>query len=225
LIVFYHQDAPSPPTITGYDPTIGIIAGSELKLNCSAKYSYPSPMLSWYRGDALISKNYDTIEFEKRTESIYRIEKVTAKDNKAFFKCEAINQAMDQPISTNTTLNVLFGPEKLNMTGVFEVEVGKTISSICSTGPANPSPKLIFNFGGIDYEPSSLASTPTANDVAVGAFVVNGAFSHIVNKDHNNKELKCIVENKPANIQQIVTNLIKVLCNWNIFNFYRRNNN
>ena len=169
-------------------------------------------MLSWYRGDALISKNYDTIELEKRTESIYTIVKVSPKDNKAFFKCAAINQAMDDPISSNATLNVLYGPDKLNMSGVFEVEVGKTISAVCTTEPANPSPKLIFNFGGVDFEPSSLASTPTVDAVAVGAFIVNGSFSHVVNKEHNNKELKCIVENKPANIQQIVTNVIKVLC-------------
>lgn len=170
-------------------------------------------MLSWYRDGKLVSKNYDTIQSSKTTESLYRIGKVAPSDNKAFFKCNAINQAMDEPSVVNTTLNVWYGPEKLTMNGVFEVEVGKSISATCFSDAANPSPRLRFSFDGLDYEPSTLASTPTPASVAIGAYVVNGTYYQIVRKEHNNKELKCYAENKPANVQQIVTKQIKVLCN------------
>ena len=78
-------------------------------------------MLSWHRDTLLTSQNYDTIDSLKLTESVYRIVKVTAGDNGAIFKCSAINQAMNEPLSTGLTLNVLYGPSKLTMDGVFEV--------------------------------------------------------------------------------------------------------
>ena len=191
---------------------MGVIAGSELRLVCSSSHTYPPAMLSWYRDGKLVSKNYDTIESSKTSESLYRIGKVSQTDNKAFFKCNAINQAMDEPYITNTTLNVLYGPDKLTMNGVFEVEVGKSINAVCFSDAANPSPRLRFSFDGLDYEPNTFASTPTAAAVAIGAYVVNGTFSQIVRQEHNNKELKCYAENKAANVQQIVTKQIKVLC-------------
>ena len=169
-------------------------------------------MLSWYRDGKLAVKNYDTIEPLKRTESIYRIGKLLPSDNKALLRCDAINQAMDEPYSTSVMLNVLYGPAKLTMTGVFEVEAGKDISAVCFSDAANPSPKLRFSFDGRDYEPTAFSSQPTDDKVAVGAFTVNGTFSYTVRQEHNNKELKCYAENKAANVQQILTQQIKVLC-------------
>lgn len=168
-------------------------------------------MLSWYRDGKLISKNYDTIESMKTTESVYRIGKVTPGDNKALFQCDSINQAMDNPYSSSIKLNVLYGPTKLTMTGVFEVEAGKEISAKCFSDAANPSPKLRFSFNGHDYEPNSFSSKPTDAKVAIGAYTVNGTFVKTVTQSDNNKELKCYAENKLANVQQIVTQMIKVL--------------
>lgn len=211
---------PSPPTITGYDTQVGVVAGSELNLLCSSSHSHPPAMLSWYRDNKLVSRNYDTIESTRTSESYYRLAPVAPADNKAVLKCNAINQAMDEPYSTNITLNVLYGPEKLTMQGVFEVEVGKQISATCFSEPANPSPSLRFNLAGIDYEPSSLASTPTVagSTAPAGSFVVNGTFVYTVKQDDNFKELKCYVENKAANVRQIVTKQIKVLCKHHLLN-------
>ena len=119
---------------------------------------------------------------------------------------------MDEPYSTDVVLNVLYGPEKLTMNGIFETEIGKQISATCFSDAANPSPRLRFNFDGLDYEPYTFASSPTAATVANGAFIVNGTFFQTVRQEHNNKELKCYAENKAANVQQIVTKQIKVYC-------------
>lgn len=169
-------------------------------------------MLTWYRDGKMVSKNYDTIQSMKTTEAIYRIANVSPTDNKAFFKCESINQAMDEPFASNVTINVVFGPDKLTMNGVFEVEIGKPISAVCFTEIANPAPTLRFNFDGVDYEPNSLTSSPVASPATKGAFLVNASFSQVVKYEHNNKELKCYAENKLANIKQVVTKQIKVLC-------------
>ena len=198
--------------ISGYDESVGVLAGSELRLLCSAKYTFPSAMLSWYRDGKLASKTYDTVDSIKTAESFYRVAKITPADNKAVLRCDAINQAIDEPLASNITLNVLYGPEKLNMSGVFEVEEGKQISVLCSTEPANPSPRIRFSFNGIDFEPATLTSAPTVATVAVGAFVVNATFAYTVTKEHNNKEIRCLAENKLANVQQIVSKQIRVLC-------------
>ena len=202
--------------ISGYDETVGVLAGNELRLLCSTKYTYPKAMLSWYRDGILASKTYETVDSMKTAESFYRIPKIMPSDNKAVLRCDAINQAIDEPLSTNITLNVMYGPEKLNMNGVFEVEEGKQISVLCSTEPANPSPKIRFSFNGIDFEPTTLTSAPTAATVAVGAYVVNATFAYTVQKEHNNKEIRCLAENKLANVQQIVSKQIRVLCKFKI---------
>ncbi len=168
-------------------------------------------MLSWYRDSVLVSKNYDTIQSLQLTESVYRIAKVTPADNRAVFKCDAINPALDEPLTTGLVLNVLYGPTKLTMEGTFEVEAGQQISARCFSDAANPSPKLRYSFDGHDYEPSAFSSNPTDAKVAVGAYTVNGTFVQTVRQEHNNKELKCYAENKLANVQQIVTKVITVL--------------
>jgi hypothetical protein len=169
-------------------------------------------MLTWHRDNKIVSRNYDTIEAAKTTESLYRIGKISPSDNRATLKCSSYNQALDEPYTTNVTLNVLYGPEKITLTGPVEIEVGKQLSAACHSEPANPSPRLRFNFDGLDYEPNTFASTPTAAAMANGAFVVNATFVQTVKQEHNNKELKCIVENRVANVQQVVTKQIKVLC-------------
>lgn len=143
------------------------------------------------------------------TESVYRIAKVSSSDHQSILKCNAFNQAMDEAYTTGVFLNVLYGPEKLTMNGVFEVEAGKEISAHCFTDLSNPAPKLRFNFDGVDYEPSYFTSK---SPNGTGAFSVSGNFSQIMRKEHNNKELRCFVENKAANVQQMITKQIKVLC-------------
>lgn len=176
-------------------------------------------MLTWYRDGKVISKNYDTIDASKTTEAIYRIASVSPGDNKALFRCEAFNQAIDEPLtSSNVTLNVWFGPEKLTLDGAFEIEAGKALAATCFTDASNPAPALRFNFDGIDFEPTSLTSNPIVSNPTNGAFQVNATFLLAsVKQEHNNKELKCYAENKQANIKQIVTKQIKVLCTY-IFN-------
>ncbi len=206
-----HPDPPTKPTISGYDNSTGIIAGSDLKLVCASHYTYPSAMLSWHRDSALVSNNYDTIHSLRLTESTYRLAKVTPADNRAVLRCDALNPALDAPLSTGLVLNVLYGPTTLTMEGTFEVEAGQQISATCFSDAANPSPRLRYSFDGHDYEPSAFSSNPTDAKVAVAAYTVNGTFVQTVRQEHNNKELKCYAENKLANVQQIVTKVVTVL--------------
>ncbi len=91
------------------------------------------------------------------------------------------------------------------------MHAGQQISATCFSDAANPAPALRFSFDGHDLEPATFSSTPTDAKVAVGAYTVNATFAKTVQHSDNNKELKCYAENKLANVQQIVTQLIKVL--------------
>ena len=207
------------PRIVGYSNSSGIVAGSELRLVCTSTYTYPQASLAWYRDDKLVSRAYSTIESNKTTEAVYKVARVSARDNRATLRCDAMNQAMDEPYSSQLTLDVLYGPEAIQMDGVFEVEVNKSISAVCHTQPANPAPRLKFFFDGSEHEPATFASTAASATDAAGAFIANATFSHVVRKEHNNKELKCFAENKAANVQQIVTRQIKVLCKFHVKRF------
>jgi hypothetical protein len=192
-----------------YNEIRGIQVGNELKLVCRSNYTYPPTMLTWYRDDKVISKSYETIESLKMSEAIYRISSVNASDDKAVFRCESFNQALDKPKSTqNLTLNVWYGPSNLKMTGEFEVKAGANLSAVCTIDASNPPPSnssngyttIQFSLDGIDSEKAN---------------VINGSatFFYTLSNEHNNKELKCFVENKKANIKHMVTRQIKVLCN------------
>jgi nephron len=179
---------------------------------CSSKHTYPPAMISWERDGNFVHSSYDTDETNKISSSMLRIEDVKPEDNLAKLRCNSINQAMDEPLTNDITLNVLYGPDKLIMNGTFEVELGAKIDAFCLTDAANPSPRLRYHFDGFYYEPNTFTSKPIFDkNVSLGAFIVNGTFTQTAIKEFNNKELKCIAENRPAKVQQIVTQIIKVI--------------
>lgn len=198
--------------ISGYDSEAGVVAGSDLSMICSSQYTYPPAMLSWYRDNRVISKNYDTIEELKKTEAIYRIPKVSPGDNKALMRCDAYNQAVDAPLSSpGVTLNVWFGPEKLTISGNFEVEVNKSMQVHCSTDATNPASTVRFHFNDIDYEPTSIRAQWVNHNR--GSTIMHATFTYpAIKHEHHNKEVKCYAENKYTNLKQIQTKQIKVLC-------------
>lgn len=198
--------------ISQYDEITGVAIGTDLSLVCSSKYTYPSAMITWYRDNKVISKNYDTLEATSTTEAIYRIPKVTTADNKALLRCEAYNQAVDEPLSSpNVTLNVWFGPERLVIGGNFEVLVDKPLQVQCNAELSNPMPTVRFNFDDIDYEPTTIKTGYTGN--YRGAHVLNAWFTiPALKREHHNKEIKCYTENKLANVKLIQTKQVKVFC-------------
>ncbi len=122
------------------------------------------------------------------------------------YKCDAINQAIDQPLSSEIKLSVLFGPTNLVLNGIFEAKNNEIISASCTSDASNPAPKLMFIFDGVEYEPLTQSVITTTGSI------INATFSKNISREHNGKELKCSVDNKAASIQKTVSKTISVLC-------------
>lgn len=201
IVVVY---PPSVPLITGYDISHGILVGSYLTLTCSSTYTYPPAKLTWFKDKTQLTTNYETID--SRTESKY-IFKTELNDNQALFRCDSINQALDLPLSSEIKLNVLFGPTKIDMSGNFEVKIGEEIKATCQSDSSNPASKIHFTFDGINYLPlQPQVNLPSTNY----GFNSTATFSKIVNREHNGKELKCLIENTASRVQKEIVKQIKV---------------
>lgn len=176
-----------------------------MNLVCTSQHRYPPARLTWYRDKKLLKTSYDTID--SKTESEVKF-KVDASDNQMIYKCDAINQAIDQPLTSEVKLNVLFGPTNILLTGQFEAKLNEQIIAICTSDSSNPVPKISFIFDNIPYEPYQQTSSASVNF----GTIVNATFIRNVTREDNDKEVRCLVENKAANIQKTISKSIKVLC-------------
>ena len=169
-----------------------------------SEHRYPPAKLTWYKNNALVSTSYDTIE--SKTEALLQV-KVEPTDNKVVYRCDAINQAIDSPLSTNIALNVLYGPTNVILNGVFEAKAGENITASCASDTSNPESRLSFIFDGAEYQPLMQIKTNGTN----GGTLLNSTFAFTVNREHNGKEFKCFVENRVAGIQKSVAKSVSVL--------------
>ncbi len=152
-----------------------------------------------------MTTSYDTVA--SKTESEYKF-RVEPSDNQAVLKCEATNQALETPLSSEIKLNVLFGPTNVDMTGVFEAKIGENINAVCSSDSANPAPKIRFTFDGFDYEPTTQSIDLSTSN----GYALNASFIRPVQREHNGKEIKCIIINQAAKIERVISKYVKVLC-------------
>ena len=182
-----------------------MIAGAFLKLVCSSQYRYPPAKLTWYRNTTLVSTSYDTIESKTEADLQFKVE---ATDNNAIFRCNSINEAIDQPLSSSVSLRVLYGPTNVILNGQFEAKINENITVSCASDASNPKSRLVFTFAGVEYQPDTIVSTNTSN----GGIMLNATFSRKVDASHNDKEIQCFVENKDAGIKKTITKQVKVFC-------------
>lgn len=152
-----------------------------------------------------MSTNYDTIE--SRTEADLKV-KIEPADNQAIFRCNAINAAIEQPLTSFVAIKVLYGPTNVILNGQFEAKVNENISASCASDASNPKSRLIFIFAGMEYAPDTIISTNSPN----AGTMLNATISIKVDASHNGKEIKCLVENKDAGIQKIISKTVNVIC-------------
>lgn len=72
---------------------------------CKTIGGNPLPSLTWYRNDVPLNEQYKTFEDSTTVESqIVRV--VTAADNKAKYRCEAKNAALEKPKNKTIIMKV-----------------------------------------------------------------------------------------------------------------------
>ncbi|KAL5020289.1 hypothetical protein ScPMuIL_003181, partial [Solemya velum] len=140
--------SPDPPTsittkIDGVDPdSVVWVEGQTKNVTCEAIGGSPTPTVTLIR---------DGTELVSGTGSVSRDIAQTRSMNPVVIQCEATNVAIDNPITDQTTINVLYspssGPDITGYTGQILTEgvPPTTVTVTCTVGEANPVPTLTWN--------------------------------------------------------------------------------
>ncbi|KAL5019957.1 hypothetical protein ScPMuIL_002849 [Solemya velum] len=140
--------SPDPPTsittkIDGVDPdSVVWVEGQTKTVTCEAIGGSPTPTVTLIR---------DGTELVSGTGSVSRDIVQTRSMNPVVIQCEATNVAIDNPITDQTTINVLYppssGPDIMGYTGQVLTEgvPPTTVTVTCTVGEASPVPTLTWN--------------------------------------------------------------------------------
>ncbi|XP_076334049.1 nephrin-like [Tachypleus tridentatus] len=151
---------PETPIITGYSRKSIIKKGDIVSLTCISKGGNPPAQLRWFMHNVSLNGNYN---YSNSIAASILTFTATADDNSATYRCEAINNVIDKPLSTSIILSVHFPPEGVYVTGPAEARRGDIVTVTCTTSPSNPVPKVRWRINGIYIVGDEEYTTETAD--------------------------------------------------------------
>ncbi|KAK3849999.1 hypothetical protein Pcinc_043269, partial [Petrolisthes cinctipes] len=143
--------APSPPRISRYRAGQVVTAGQEVRLTCRATDGFPRPVLTWSRNpgplspSAIATATAATTAFTAASTLRFT---ATAKDDGAEYVCSAVNDVLQQPLSTVVTLIVYYPPGEVHIRGPRRVGEGRPLNLTCDTSQSNPPAILLWKIQG-----------------------------------------------------------------------------
>ncbi|KAJ3641993.1 hypothetical protein Zmor_028460 [Zophobas morio] len=140
---------PNPPFIHGYRYTERsyIPSGTMQKISCTSYGGNPLATLTWYKNDKKINSVIKTTD-KSVTAEITIVTNVT--DNKARYRCEAANSAIDIPLFEDITMNVYFPPDYVTIRkDPVELKPNEQATLTCDSGSSNPPAKILWWRDGI----------------------------------------------------------------------------
>ena len=145
--------APNSPVISILGQTIGhsshgvtrilgesLRAKQEVTLKCESYGGNPLASLEWYKNGDKIDTSYLTHDQHKSVNTLTF--EASEDDNNAKYKCEAKNPYLASPLSDSVTLNVLFPPSEVTITGSETASINETVTFTCETSKSNPFSSL-----------------------------------------------------------------------------------
>lgn len=137
---------PSPPLINGYTEGTIVRTNDELTLDCSSRGGNPLAEVYWYKNGQRMDYSYITDGTSAR--NILPLT-VGYGDNNAVFRCEVTSIVLDEPMTAQITLTVLFAPAYVNITGHENmVRSGDSLTLTCTSGNSNPAAFITWWHGG-----------------------------------------------------------------------------
>ncbi|XP_035898919.1 nephrin-like isoform X2 [Anopheles stephensi] len=136
---------PGVPYIDGYNPGEAIRRGQHVKLACRSRGGNPPAQLIWYKNGNQARMAYRTTD--RLSENIYSFV-AEATDNKARLRCEANNIMATKILKAEITLNVLFAPTQVIVSGPSEARIGDNVPLQCQTTASNPAAEIKWIVNG-----------------------------------------------------------------------------
>ncbi|XP_052819322.1 synaptogenesis protein syg-2-like isoform X2 [Mya arenaria] len=142
-----------PPSQVSASQDGDVVSGNSIRVHCTATGSRPAAGLSWaYMGTTStpqVSTSVDGTTYLYTAVSNYT-GTVTAADNGQTITCLAAHRLLPQPLMANTTLNLLFEPSGISLTGNtdgFQATGNNRLAMSCTTGSANPPSIITWHNG------------------------------------------------------------------------------
>ncbi|EZA58762.1 Nephrin [Ooceraea biroi] len=138
---------PSKLSVTGYEEGTTIVAGTVLKLTCTATAGNPLATLTWYKNDRKVPGTVRTRNHVVFSELAML---VNASDNNAHVRCEATNSATEIPLLKVLVLKVNFPPERVKINREpQDFHAGQEGRIICESSSSNPAAEMSWWKNGI----------------------------------------------------------------------------
>ncbi|XP_029178858.1 nephrin-like isoform X3 [Nylanderia fulva] len=180
---------PAKLTVTGYDESTPLVAGTVLKLMCTATSGNPLATLTWYKNDR---KVLGTVRQRNHAVSSELAMLVNASDNNAHVRCEATNSATEIPLLKLLVLKVHFPPERVKINREpQDFHAGQEGSIICESSSSNPPAEMSWWNNGIPVTGTKNNTKPGLH----GGYVSSVKLTLDLTVDKNGEVYTCEAKN------------------------------
>ncbi|XP_018344604.1 PREDICTED: nephrin-like isoform X5 [Trachymyrmex septentrionalis] len=180
---------PSKLTVTGYEEGTTIVAGTVLKLMCTATAGNPLATLTWYKNDR---KVLGTVRQRNHAVSSELAILVNASDNNAHVRCEATNSATEIPLLNVLVLKVYFPPERVKINREpQDFHAGQEGRLICESSSSNPAAEMSWWKNGIPVPGTRNSTKPGLH----GGYLSSVELTLDLTEDMNGEVYTCEAKN------------------------------
>ncbi|XP_018304858.1 nephrin [Mycetomoellerius zeteki] len=180
---------PSKLTVTGYEEGTTVVAGTVLKLMCTATAGNPLATLTWYKNDR---KVLGTVRQRNHAVSSELAILVNASDNNAHVRCEATNSATEIPLLKVLVLKVHFPPERVKINREpQDFHAGQEGHLICESSSSNPAAEMSWWKNGIPVPGTRNSTKPGLH----GGYLSSVELTLDLTEDMNGEVYTCEAKN------------------------------
>uniref|UniRef100_A0ABD2WLG2 Nephrin n=1 Tax=Trichogramma kaykai TaxID=54128 RepID=A0ABD2WLG2_9HYME len=180
---------PSRLEMSGYEAGTAVLAGSVLKLSCTAISGNPLATITWYKNDNKVRKKVTSVTKQRDhavTSELALV--VNASDNKANIRCEASNSATQVPLVQSAVLNVNFLPDTVKISTIpKDFKAGERGRLLCESTSSNPKAEMSWWKAG-----SPVLGTNTSTKAGLyGGIISQVELALDLTEDMNGEEYTC----------------------------------
>ncbi|XP_077276716.1 sticks and stones isoform X2 [Temnothorax americanus] len=181
---------PSKLTVTGYEEGTTIVAGTVLKLMCTATAGNPLATLTWYKNDRKVLGTVRQRGNHAVSNELTML--VNASDNNAHVRCEATNSATEIPMLKVLVLKVYFPPERVKINREpQDFHAGQEGRLICESSSSNPAAEMSWWKNGIPVPGARNSTKPGLH----GGYLSSVELSLDLTEDMNGEVYTCEAKN------------------------------
>ncbi|XP_072048955.1 LOW QUALITY PROTEIN: uncharacterized protein [Amphiura filiformis] len=188
---------PDTPSITGGSDLTENMASSDISCNAAEAFS-DDGSITWYKNDVVIeSGEGDNIpngdRYDIRDSLLLT---PTRSDNRNTIRCEVQHGTLAGPSypADETTIDVKFCPQRVNITQCLPVEVGQQTTLSCTSSSSNPATTLVW-YEGNTKKDSTHQQANTTSDYYGTSSTLDYTTRVIKREDYGNLVFKCCSEN------------------------------